>query len=262
MDGLSLWCWYWRAEFVSLAKHVGAKRLLIKAADGTDPWPQYGPAAAACRAAGIEPVPWAYSYGEPGEAEVLAATGEKTIVFDPEIEYEQLSAPAQHAFIADVGAVRARGIRTWAATWARPEAHRSYLFQELGMALDGWLPMVAWQVWHPRDPAYWLDHWRAQGLGNTVPWLPASEVSADELAGSVRAALERFGGATIWSARLLTPAMVSALADLAPRPQPTIDEAAARAALDGIAAYLAEADRAIDEAWQRAVALKRAVGLE
>lgn len=233
--GLGLWVWYWQPEFIALATRIGASYLLVKAADGTatvtgsganrhDWSAQWREAKAACEAAGLGCIPWMYNYGDPAEVEVIAATGERHIVLDPEIEYERLPRAQQLAFIDRVAALRAQGVTVGCACWARPEAHGAYPFAELGMAIDYWLPMTAWMVWLPRDAEHWMRHWDGFGLGQTIHWLPAYQVSPAELAESVRTALARYGGATVWAAHSITKEMAAALEALHIEPEPPTEQ--------------------------------------
>lgn len=281
LKGLALWVWYWDDRYLDVARRVGASTLLIKAADGATAWDQWEPAAAKCRAAGIEPIPWAYNYGDVREVAALAQAatraGVHRLIVDPEVEYERLPEAGQRAFVDALRAAKQQhGLSIGCACWARPEAHGGYRFDLLAEVVDCWLPMVAWQAWSPRSAEHWLRHWDSFGHQPTAPWLPAYDgVTPDELAGSVKLALDRYGAATVWAAHVLDDAHVAALEALRPASAPSepppaaIDRAAALDALNGIAHHLAEANAALETArtaqervWAEVVELKRAIGLE
>lgn len=221
LAGLSLWVWNWDDRCIALARHIGAKHLLIKAADGNSPWLTYADAAAKCEAAGIHPVPWAYNYGDPGECATLkaAAPGATMLILDPEIEYEQRGRLEQAVFNSEAQLLRDAGITVGCACWARPEVHAGYNFAALGKCIDFWLPMVAWADWIPDNIAAWLDHWDTFdfGVGRTVPWLPCTNdggkplLSEDVLA-SVNISIARYGGASIWAAHTINALQEAALA--------------------------------------------------
>ena len=216
---LALWVWNWEDSFIDVAHRIGATHVLVKAADGTDPWRQYSPAAALIRRAGMVPVPWAYNYGDATEPAVLAATGEQIVCLDPEIEFERLDRLAQQVFCRRVQALRDQGVEVWSACWGQPAAHPGYPWHDLGYAIDRWLPMIAWQDWEPREAGHWLDTWDAAQMGTTTPWLPAYDsVTADELVASVREAQRRYGSASIWAAHTLTAEMQAQLAGEVEKP--------------------------------------------
>jgi len=220
---LALWVWNWQDAYVDVARRIGATHVLVKAADGTEPWRQYSPAAVLIRRAGMVPVPWAYNYGAADEPAILAATGEQIVCFDPEIEFERLDRPSQQLFCRRVQALRDQGVEVWSACWGQPAAHPGYPWHDLGYAIDRWLPMVAWHEWQPREAGHWLDTWDSAQMGTTTPWLPAyGDVTADELLASVREAQRRYGGASIWAAHTLTAEMIAKLAGEVEKPPPDL----------------------------------------
>lgn len=190
-----------------MAQRIGARGLLIKAADGTDAWPQWTGAAREARAAGLEAVPWAYCYGDPDEIDVLLATGEKVICVDPEAHFEAAPIGQRRRWVERL---RTAGARVWSCVEAQPEYHTDIPYADLAAISEAMVPMVAWQVWEPRSAAYWLGRWDEMGYRG-FPWLPAGGVSPDELAVSVASAMTRYGAASIWSADILTGEQVEAL---------------------------------------------------
>lgn len=229
-----MWVWYWDDLVIATARRIGASYLLVKAADGAARWAQWPVAREACARAGLACWPWAYSYGAPEEVAALVDAGAEVIVLDPEVEYERLSTAA-HATIVDAVATVKASDEGWVmsdeengassphhssgdaslvvgcACWAQPALHPGYGYDELARVVDEWLPMVAWQEWSPRDPGCWFEVWDRAGHRPTVPWLSASGVSGVELANAVRLAMERYGGAAIWAAHVLTEEQVSEL---------------------------------------------------
>jgi hypothetical protein len=226
---LALWVWNWQDAYLDVARRIGASHVLVKAADGADPWRQYSPAAALIRRAGMVPVPWGYNYGAVDEVAMLAATGEQIVCLDPEIEFERLDRPSQQVFCRRVQALRDQGVEVWSACWGQPAVHRDYPWHDLGYAIDRWLPMIAWQDWEPREAGHWLDTWDTAQMGNATPWLPAYDgVTADELVASVQEAQRRYGSASIWAAHTLTAEMVLKLAGAVEKPAPDLNPELAR----------------------------------
>jgi hypothetical protein len=206
--------WYWDPGYIALAHNIGATGLLIKAADGTSAWSQWGAAAQTARAAGLEAMPWSYNYGDAGEVETLLATGESTLMLDIEAHFESQAPSTQQAFIERVRQARAAGRHFLSCVEARPEVHGGIPYDDIAGVSDGLVPMVAWQVWLPRDYAAWLTHWDAYGYRG-FPWLPAGDVTPSELVASVAEAQRRYGAASIWEAGILTVGQVEALHDAA-----------------------------------------------
>jgi hypothetical protein len=182
------------------------------------------------------PIAWSYNYGDPREPEVLrnAAPDSSILVVDPETEYESLPLSAQVKFNQALQALRSTGIEIGAACFARPEVHQGYHYGELGACIDFWLPMVAWPYWNPPDVGYWLGFWDSFNLGRTIPWLPTysddsgTPIEPSVFLGSVRTAMERYGGASIWAAHTITEEQVMALESAkqewltVPPPTPTV----------------------------------------
>jgi hypothetical protein len=260
LTGRWLWVWHYRPEVVETARRIHATGLLVKALDGLEEqsgetnWPeQYQWARAECQPAGLDCIPWAYSYGEAGEVAKLAGIArDRRIIVDPEIEFEQAPAETQDRFIAEIATARASGVHVWVACWCDPRAHPGYPTGRLAAVSDGLIPMIAWQVSEPRAVGHWLEAWEGYGW-QAVPWLPSTEgVTPEELRDSVLEAERRFGGSTIWEASALTREQVEALAA---RPPAVID------ALHGVWHYLEQAERAIGQARGKVVDLKAALGL-
>lgn len=267
LTGLGLWVWDIEQcpKWLSIAKRIGANFVLGKKADGEDPWKQWWTIKEQCQESGIQPIPWAYNYGEPTEPYILTATDEKIVVLNPEIEFERLHKTAQLDFITVVREIRATGTTVGLATWARPDIHPQYPFEELAKVVDFWIPMVAWPMWDPPLPQHWFDHWDQFGYGPTVPWLPTYGAkgqarSPHTLAMSLKLALERYPAVSIWGAHTLTESQQEVLA-LQHATRPTYDKDAARDALNGLWQRLNEAETAIRSCREETRELKTALGL-
>ncbi len=194
-----------------MAQRIGARGLLIKAADGVDPWPQCAGAAASARAVGLEAVPWSYCYGDPAEIDTLLDLGEPIICIDPEAHFEAASPEMRRWFVERLREAHAAGTRVWSCVEARSEYHANIPYADLAAVSEAVVPMQAWQVWQPRDCSAWFDRWDARGYAG-FPWLPAGDVTPDELVRSVGEAQRRYGGASIWAADILSSEQIDALA--------------------------------------------------
>ena len=262
--GLTIWVWYWRDEYIEVAKRVGARNLLIKAADGVDrygSWLQWGPGSQKCIEAGITPIPWAYNYGNAAEPKVLrdAAPNSKILILDLEIEYEKLDKASQEAFNHESQALRDQGYTVGAACWARPEYHQGYNFKDLGYSIDFWMPMVVYNWWNPPDYNYWFDWWDKFQLGKTIPWLPVykddagNPIDSGTLIGSIREGLKRYRGVSLWAAHLLREEQIVALeavkGEWIEEPEPTMPDSKQLTidAFNGIWHYLNQIDTEADE---------------
>jgi len=208
---LTLWSHYWQAGTLPNAQAIGARAILVKAADGTIPWPQFDQAAPVVRSAGLQCWPWSYNYGIPSEAEsIRGRTG--LYVLDAEIEYEKLSQAEQVAWVDAMLAAKGQ-LTIGLACWYNPVLHPNYDYANLARLVDLWIPMVAFQT-SGLAPAAAFDVWDSAGYRPTVPWVSGNGIDGPTLAGAVAEASRRYGACSVWEAVQLTTEQIAAIAAL------------------------------------------------
>ncbi len=161
------------AAIAARAQQAGVRTLLVKAADGTSPDPQFTPAlVSALRASALTVCAWTFAYGAEPAGEAAAAlaavrAGAQCLVVDAEGQYDSSYGPAQafvHALRGALGGAFPIALAGQAETLQHPQFPYSVFLGPGAFQLD--MPQM-----------YWRD------LGLTVPGAYSVAVAENALYG-------------------------------------------------------------------------------